>query len=238
MSKRKNQINMNYLIIGLGNFGVALATRLTSMGHDVTGVDADMRVVEEYKSQITTTMCLNIIDQVAIKSLPLDDTDIVIVSLGNHIGESIVIVSLLKQAGVKHIVARAVNPMHRTILETIGVDEVIEPEKTTADIWSYSAEAEKIKGIYIIDHEHQILECQIPEILKGQSLTEANIEETFDVKLIAVKRRRTKFNFLGSRELEYEVVNTTDEPDYRFAANDQIVIYGSLNTLDRFKKQL
>ena len=137
---------MNYLIIGLGNFGVALATRLTQMGHDVTGIDADMRVVEEYKSQITTTMCVNIIDQVSIKALPLDDTDIVIVSLGNHIGESIVIVSLLKQAGVKHIVARAVNPMHRTILETIGVDEVIEPEKTTADIWSYSAEAEKIKG--------------------------------------------------------------------------------------------
>ena len=229
---------MNYLIIGLGNFGVALATRLTTMGHDVTGVDADMRVVEEYKSQITTTMCVNIIDQVAIKSLPLEDTDVVIVTLGNHIGESIVIVSLLKQAGVKHIVARAANPMHRTILETIGVDEVIEPEKTTADIWSYSAEAEKIKGIYIIDHEHQILECQIPEILKGQSLTEANIEETFDVKLIAVKRRRSKFNFLGSRELEYEVVNTNEEPDYRFSANDQIVIYGSTRELDRFKKQL
>ena len=104
---------MNYLIIGLGNFGVALATRLTSMGHDVTGVDADMRVVEEYKSQITTTMCVNIIDQVAIKSLPLEDTDVVIVTLGNHIGESIVIVSLLKQTGVKHIVARAANPMHR-----------------------------------------------------------------------------------------------------------------------------
>ena len=120
---------MNYLIIGLGNFGVALATRLTQMGHDVTGIDADMRVVEEYKSQITTTMCVNIIDQVSIKALPLDDTDIVIVSLGNHIGESIVIVSLLKQAGVKHIVARAVNPMHRTILETIGVDEVIENQR-------------------------------------------------------------------------------------------------------------
>ena len=95
---------MNYLIIGLGNFGVALATRLTTMGHDVTGVDADIRIVEEYKSQITTTICVNIIDQVSIKALPLDDVDAVIVSLGSHIGESIVIVSLLKQAGVKNII--------------------------------------------------------------------------------------------------------------------------------------
>ena len=78
---------MNYLIIGLGNFGVALATRLTTMGHDVCGVDADMRIVEEYKSQISTTMCVNIIDQVSIKALPLDDADAVIVALGNHIGE-------------------------------------------------------------------------------------------------------------------------------------------------------
>lgn len=229
---------MNYLIIGLGNFGVALATRLTTMGHDVCGVDADMRIVEEYKSQISTTMCVNIIDQVSIKALPLDDADAVIVALGNHIGESIVIVSLLKQAGVKHIVARAVNSMHRTILETIGVDEVIIPEQMTADIWSYSSEAEKIKGIYMVDNDYQIVECQIPEILKAQSLSEANIEETFGVKLIAVKRRRSKFNFLGSRELEYEVVNTNEETDYRFSANDRIVIYGSIRELNRLKKQL
>lgn len=229
---------MNYLIIGLGNFGVALATRLTTMGHDVCGVDADMRIVEEYKSQISTTMCVNIIDQVSIKALPLDDADAVIVALGNHIGESIVIVSLLKQAGVKHIVARAVNPMHRTILETIGVDEVIIPEQITADIWSYSSEAEKIKGIYMVDNDYQIVECQIPEILKAQSLSEANIEETFGVKLIAVKRRRSQFNFLGSRTLEYEVVNTNEETDYRFSANDRIVIYGSIRELNRFKKQL
>ncbi|MBQ8721937.1 MAG: TrkA family potassium uptake protein [Paludibacteraceae bacterium] len=229
---------MNYLIIGLGNFGVALATRLTTMGHDVCGVDADMRIVEEYKSQISTTMCVNIIDQVSIKALPLDDADAVIVALGNHIGESIVIVSLLKQAGVKHIVARAVNPMHRTILETIGVDEVIIPEQMTADIWSYSSEAEKIKGIYMVDNDYQIVECQIPEILKAQSLSEANIEETFGVKLIAVKRRRSQFNFLGSRTLEYEVVNTNEETDYRFSANDRIVIYGSIRELNRLKKQL
>ena len=208
------------------------------MGHDVCGVDADMRIVEEYKSQISTTMCVNIIDQVSIKALPLDDADAVIVALGNHIGESIVIVSLLKQAGVKHIVARAVNPMHRTILETIGVDEVIIPEQMTADIWSYSSEAEKIKGIYMVDNDYQIVECQIPEILKAQSLSEANIEETFGVKLIAVKRRRSKFNFLGSRELEYEVVNTNEETDYRFSANDRIVIYGSIRELKRLKKQL
>ena len=229
---------MNYLIIGLGNFGVALATRLTTMGHDVCGVDADMRIVEEYKSQISTTMCVNIIDQVSIKALPLDDADAVIVALGNHIGESIVIVSLLKQAGVKHIIARAVNPMHRKILETIGVDEVIIPEQMTADIWSYSSEAEKIKGIYRVDNDYQIVECQIPEILKAQSLSEANIEETFGVKLIAVKRRRSKFNFLGSRELEYEVVNTNEETDYRFSANDRIVIYGSIRELNRLKQQL
>ncbi|MBO5728787.1 MAG: TrkA family potassium uptake protein [Paludibacteraceae bacterium] len=229
---------MNYLIIGLGNFGVALATRLTTMGHDVTGVDADMRIVEEYKSQITTTMCVNIIDQVSIKALPLDDIDAVIVSLGNHIGESIVIVSLLKQAGVKNIIARAVSPMHRTILEAIGVNEVIEPEQLTADIWAYSAESEKIKGVYTITNDHQILECQIPSILEGQSLSNANIEETFGITLVAIKRRRQQANFLGSRTLEYEAVNIQETPEFRFAADDHIIVYGSNKILEKFKKQL
>lgn len=229
---------MNYLIIGLGNFGVALATRLTTMGHDVCGVDADMRLVEEYKTQISTTICVNITDQTSIKALPLDDIDEVIVSLGNHIGESIVIVSLLKQAGVKNIIARAVNSMHRTILETIGVSEVIVPEELTADIWAYSSEAEKIKGTYMVSHDYRIMECQVPTIFEGQSLKEVDIENTFGVQLIAVKRRRKTANFLGSRVLEYEVVNTTEEFNYRFAIDDRIVIYGLNTTLDKFKKQL
>ncbi len=229
---------MNYLIIGLGNFGVALATRLTTMGHDVTGVDADMRVVEEYKSQITTTMCVNIIDQMSIKALPLDDTDAVVVSFGNHIGDSIVIVSLLKQAGVKNIIARAVNPMHRTILESIGVNDVIVPEQLTADIWAYSAESKKVKGVYPVSSEYQIVECEVPSILVSQSLNDADIESTFGLKLIAIKRRRNASNFLGSRTLEYEVVNMQDSNEFRFAADDHIVIYGSNKTLEKFKKQL
>ena len=229
---------MNYLIIGLGNFGVALATRLTTMGHDVTGVDADIRVVEEYKSQISTTICVNIIDKVSLKTLPIDDIDAAVVSLGNHIGESIVIVSLLKQAGVKNIIARAINPVHKTILETIGVTEVIEPEQFTADIWSYSSESKRITKLYPVDSTHQIIECQIPGILIGQSLKNAKIEETFDVKLIAVKRRKHGINFLGSRTLEYDVIDSINDPDFRFASEDHILIYGSIKALALLKKQL
>ena len=75
-------------------------------------------------------------------------------------------------------------------------------------------------------------------ILEGQNLTEANIEETFGVKLFAVKRRKNTSNFLGSRTLEYEVVNTEEETRYRFATDDRIVIYGSIKNLERLKKQL
>ena len=51
---------MTYIVIGLGNFGVSLAERLTRMGHDVIGVDSDINLVEEYKNTISSTICLNL----------------------------------------------------------------------------------------------------------------------------------------------------------------------------------
>lgn len=68
---------MTYIIIGLGNFGVALAERLTAIGHDVIGVDTNMNLVEEYKNTIGSTICINVSDAASLKMLPLADTDVV-----------------------------------------------------------------------------------------------------------------------------------------------------------------
>lgn len=226
---------MTYLIIGLGNFGVALATRLTAMGHDVMAVDSDMKVVEEYKGSITTTMQLEISDSVSLNSLPLDDVDEVIVTLGENIGSSVLVVSLLRQAGVKRLVARAINQIHKTILETLGVDDVISPETYAADMWAVSSESEFIKGVYLVSDVYQIIEFEIPTILEGLSLSEADIEQNFSLSIIAIKRQNQAVNFLGAKSKVYGVIQP--EADFRFVHEDRVVLYGRVKDFDRFKKQ-
>lgn len=225
---------MNYLIIGLGNFGLAVATRLTAMGHDVLGIDSDMHIIEENKDKITTVMQLNITDQVSLRALPLDDTDEIIVSLGENLGDSILIVSLLKQAGVKHIIARAINPIHQTILETLGVDEVILPEKIAADQLSISSDSKNIKGVYSISDNYHIIEYEIPTLLEGLSITEADLETTYSVNIVSIKRQFTQNNFLGGTNRYYEVI--IPDSNFKFQHADRIIIYGLCENINRLKK--
>lgn len=226
---------MTYLIIGLGNFGCALATRLTAMGHDVIGVDSDMHMVEEHKDKITSTMQVLIRDSVSLSALPLEDADEVIVTLGQDIGDSIYVVSLLRQAGVKRLVARAINQTHKTILETLGVNDVIMPETYAADLLALTSNAEYIKGAYLVSDSYQIVECDIPSIFEGLSLAEADIESNFALSIIAIKRQGARLNFLGSTSKIYNVVQPDDS--FRFEKADRIVIYGHVKDFDKFKKQ-
>lgn len=228
---------MTYVIVGLGNFGVALAERLTALGHEVVGVDSNMNLVEEYKNTIGSTICINLADAASLQMLPLADADEVIVTLGEHVGNSVLVVALLKQHGVKRLVARAGNRLHRTILEAIGVDEVIMPESYAAELFSISSEVEEVKGAYIATETHQLVELEVPDILVSQTPAQANLTETFGLDLVGVKRRFTKKSLFGKDEFYYEMADMKTE-NFRFAANDRMLLFGNIAALQKIKKQL
>lgn len=124
---------MKCIVIGLGHFGLALSQRLTALGHEVIGVDNDLNKINQYKDSITTTIALDVRSEQALGSLPLKDVDIVFVVIGKDFGTSLYVLALLKQFAVKRIVARAMSEVHKTIMETMGITEIINPEWEYAD---------------------------------------------------------------------------------------------------------
>jgi trk system potassium uptake protein len=226
---------MTYIIIGLGNFGVALAERLTAMGHEVIGVDTNMNRVEEYKNSIGSTICLNVTEAATLKLLPLDDADEVIVTIGELVSDSVLSVALLKQHGVKRLVARASNPLHRTILEAIGVDEVIMPEAQAAEEFALSLESPLVRGVYEVSETQRLVEMEIPPILVSQTLDQANLAENFGVKLVAVKRQFVRKNLFGQESVYYDVADM-DMDGFRFMQNDRIVIFGDIKAVQKICK--
>ena len=118
---------MNCIIMGLSHFGVALAQRLTAMGHEVLGIDMDLHKINEYKDSIKNTICLNINNQQAIQTLPLKDADIIFVTIRKDIGASIQAVALLKQYKARRIIACSISDIHTTILKAMGITEIIRP---------------------------------------------------------------------------------------------------------------
>ena len=127
---------MKYIIFGLGTFGASLAQKLTEQGNEVIGVDLSMAKVDALKEKISHTICMDATDQYTVMGLPLKETDVVIVAIGENQGANIITTAILKNLNVKRLISRAINPIHENVLHAIGIDEIVHPEEETAVRWA------------------------------------------------------------------------------------------------------
>lgn len=123
---------MKYLVIGLGNFGRTLAEELTDLGHEVIGVDTVEQRADIVKDRISVTYIMDATDAVGLRSLPLNQIDQAIVAIGQSMDYSLRVVAALKEQGVAHIAARAIDQVHRSILRAMGVTQIFIPETFAA----------------------------------------------------------------------------------------------------------
>jgi len=189
---------MKYIVIGLGVFGASIAEKLAEMGNEVIGVDISMSKVEGIKEKITHAVSLDATDMEAVKNLPLDDTDIVIIGIGEDKGANIMAAALMKQMKVKRLISRAVDPLQRMVLETMGIDEIIHPEKETADRWAQKLNLEGVVDSFELDSDFSIVETRIPKEYHEKTIKELNIKEEFDIIVLTTMNVSSSKNELGA----------------------------------------
>ncbi len=221
---------MKFIVIGLGYFGATLATRLTEQGHEVIGIDKRYERIDELKNQISNVMEMEATNESALKTLPLNDTDAVIVAIGEDIGSSILSLSILKKLGVKNIIGRIISPIHKNILNQIGIENTIHPESQTAMQISLQLQIKNALKITEIDDSNVIVEFKVPQKYITHTLETANLSSRFKLRVIAVKSQEKK------GLLSRDQVRTTLMPDgtYIFRENDIIVLAGALDDMKRF----
>ncbi len=115
-------------VIGLGRFGVSLASTLTSIGHEVLALDIDEKNVQEVAAQTTHAVQADATNEAALRQLGIGNFDIAIVTM-SEIEQSVLSTILLKKLGVRYVIARAENELHGSILGKIGADKVVYPER-------------------------------------------------------------------------------------------------------------
>lgn len=212
---------MNFVIIGLGNFGASLAKRLTALGHDVIGVDKEISKVEFFKDTVKNTISMDITDIHALKTLPIKDADMIVVCIGDDFGASIMTSALLKKLGAQNIYTRESSLVHKTVLNSIGVVNTINPEYETASLFAEKLIMTGVWSIYNISDEIKIAEVSIPEECIGKTIAEVNLKEMHNIKLLALKQldkklttpSLEKWNAIEKKNLETDVVI---EKDMRF----------------------
>lgn len=228
---------MKIIIIGLGNFGSSLAARMTQLGHEVIGVDSDSHNVEELKDTMTSAVCIDASELHNLKYLPLDDADLVVVAIGEDFGISVLITAQLKQLGAKRIVARSMSSLHRTVLEAIGVSEIFSPEKEMAESFALKLELKNVNNVFHISNDFKVLESIIPTQMVNQSLSSIDFENSYQLKLIAVKRFERVRNMIGLTSTEEHIHQLLDG-EFILLEGDVLVLSGSVEALRHLYKLL
>lgn len=227
---------MKYIVIGLGNFGSVLASRLTQMGHEVIGIDDNRNRVNDLRDSLSSTICMDACDPEALRSLPLDQVDLLIVAIGENFSASIQIVALLRQMRISNIAARALNELHRNVLQALGVERIIFPEQEAAEVMAQSLELNEFLSSYRIDRSHYVMRFELPRTLDGKTIAQSGIE-TEGLQLLAVIRNHEERNAIG---IKYNQKQALDPllPETVLMAGDVIVVYGTLNVYNNFTKTL
>jgi trk system potassium uptake protein TrkA len=227
---------MKIIIIGLGNFGSSLAQKLTLLGHEVIGVDHQMAKVENLKESISHTVCMNCADQHAAEYLPLKDTDLVIVAIGEDQGSNILVTALMKQLKVKRLISRAISPLHQTILEAIEVDDIVHPEQESAERW-----AKKINTLGVIDSfdlagEYSIVEAIVPSQFIGKNLKDSGIRKKYNVIVLTTITVTKGGNLFGMfrKKLAVQGIAT---PETVLEKDDILVLFGHNKDIQRLLQQ-
>lgn len=226
---------MKYLIIGLGNFGASLAQKLTEMGNEVIGVDVNMSKVEAIKDKITHAINLDSTDITAVTNLPLKDTDVVIVGIGEDQGANIMATALMKQLHVKRLISRAVSPLQEMVLEAMGVDEIIHPEEETAERWSKKLNLQGVVDSFEVNRDYSIIETTIPKEYDGKTLEEVALRRHYDIIVLTTIKLTREKNKLGA-ERDISNVQGVASAKTVLYKDDIMVLYGHNKNIKKLLK--
>ena len=177
-----------FIVLGLGRFGSAIATTLVELGQEVLGVDNDEEKVNDLKDKITQAVQADITEERALKELGVSNFDTAVVAIGSNLETSILVTMMLKEMGLKYIIAKAQNNLHAKVLEKIGVDKIVFPERDMGRRIANNLVTPNIKDYIELEPDYSISEIEaLPEFV-NKTLRQLDLQNKYGINVLAIKR--------------------------------------------------
>jgi trk system potassium uptake protein len=209
-----------YAVIGLGRFGTSVARKLYEAGHEVLGIDANEERVENAELFVTHAVVADTTEEKALTSIGISNFDCVIVAIGNDMQSSILTVSLLKELGIKKVIAKALGKRHGQVLEKVGADWIIYPERDMGERVANQLLSPNMLNYIELSKEHSLEEIKIPSKMSEKSLRDLDIRAKYNVSVIAIVR-------------EGEII-ISPSPDQIIHKEDLLVMIGNREDIAKF----
>lgn len=206
------------LVIGLGRFGAAAARELEALGHEVLAVDSSEAVVNDVAPQVTHAVQLDASDDNALRSIGAGEFEYAIVAISGNTEASIFATMALKQLGVRHIIAKAATALHGAILERVGADRVVYPEREMGQRVAHSLGIQGVVDYLDVARDFGIVKVTPPASYVGKSFKDLDMATKLQISPIALRRGTD--------------VTVNPHRDTVIAAGDELIIMGRDNQLE------
>jgi trk system potassium uptake protein TrkA len=180
--------NRQFAIIGLGRFGSNMAKALHKMGYEVLAIDKDMQKVQEFSNEFTHVVQADATDEDALRALGILNFDVVVVAIGENLQANVLATLQLKEIGARYIVATARDTLQIKLLEKIGADRVVSPERDMARRVAYNLASTSVMDYIELSPEFSIVEITVPHSFQNKTLVESNIRAKYGINVVAIKR--------------------------------------------------
>lgn len=177
-----------FAVIGLGRFGGSICEELSREGMRVLAIDINEQKINEFKNIASYAVIADSTDEQALKALGIKNIDHVIVAIGDNIQASILTTVILTELGIKKITVKAQNDYHEKILNKIGADVVVHPERDMGRRLAHSLISSNIIDYLELSEEHSIVEVKAGKKMIGKNLMDLNIRATYGCNVVAIKR--------------------------------------------------
>ncbi len=210
---------MDICVIGLGIFGHEIAVKLAELGNNVLAVDLNSSKVDEIKDYVTEAVMADATNPEVLKELNVKDFDLIILGMGSKLENLILCLTYLKKLGCKRIIAKANSKIQAEILEKIGADEVILPEKEIAEKLAERISHPNIVELLELDKRFKLTEVKVPQKFLGKTIKELDLRRNYNITALILKRKGK--------------ISLITDPNLQFEKDDSIVIVGEENTIKK-----
>lgn len=208
-----------YLVIGCGRFGSALALKMSEFGNSVMVVDQDEDAIEHIADKVTHTAILDVTDEYDLNSIGIGNFDVVIVAMSSDMRASIMATIMAKEKGAGYVVCKAKDELQAKVLRKIGADKVVFPERDMGERLAINLVSGNILDQLNLDPEYSILEIVPPEEWCDKTILELDLRAKLDITILAIKTTAG--------------VTVMPSPKHKIQAGNILIVIGKVDNLNK-----
>ena len=214
-------MSRQFVVIGLGRLGAAMIATLDSLGYEVLGIDSDEELVQDLSGDFPSAhlVAADATDEDVLRDLNVGHFDAAAVVIGESMESGILATANLKELGVPFVVARAISGLHGRVLERIGADRIIEPEKDMGAQVARTMASPAVLDYVDLGEDEALIEAEVPGEWVGKSLSDLHLSRKSGLTILALKPKGKS--------------GTIPSGDTVLREGDVIVVGGRKEDLDR-----